>query len=290
MWSSRLFWKLFVVYAGLTLALTCGLLWAVARWQSDFVQAEADLQLRRAAVMLRDTLKDRFAYPEGERLQSLLADLAAESDVRYTVILADGTVTGDSDDDPQNMENHANRPEVREAVVKGVGTSRRYSSTVGKRMYYVAVPVYEGGEPIAFVRTAASLEDMSSRASGVYQLVWGVAIVFGLVAIVITYFLVGRMIQPLSELLECSRAVARGDYSHRVHIFSRDEFGMLALAFNHMQQKLASQVNNLEENSERLETVLGSMREGVLAVDKQQPAARCWASAPEKLPEGRSSR
>jgi two-component system, OmpR family, phosphate regulon sensor histidine kinase PhoR len=101
-------------------------------------------------------------------------------------------------------------------------------------------------------------------------LVSALAIVFGLVAIVITYFLVGRMIRPLSDLLECSRAIARGDYTHRVHVLSRDELGMLALAFNHMQQQLASQVSRLEENSERLETVLGSMREGVLAVDNQQ--------------------
>ena len=267
MWSSRLFWKLFVVYAGLTIALTVGLLWMVIRWEADYAEQETLARLRQEAQRLRE-----FVTREAEAadLQQRLQTINDDSSIRLTVIAEDGRVIADSQDNPGQMENHLHRPEIREAAVSGMGSSQRYSSTVDERLIYLALPLTIQNERRGFVRVATSLDTVHARMSEILRLALVVAIVFVLLAIAVTYFLVGRMMQPLSELLQCSQAIARGDYSRRVHIASRDELGMLAVAFNHMQQQLAHQMSRLEENSERLETVLGSMREGVLAVDNQQ--------------------
>lgn len=102
------------------------------------------------------------------------------------------------------------------------------------------------------------------------QGLWLVLIAGGLAAIVIAYAMVRRIVQPLTLLTEGAQAVAAGDDEHSVHVDSHDELGLVGAAFNHMQRKLNRRMGQLRENSERLATVLGSMVEGVLAVDAEQ--------------------
>ena len=65
---------------------------------------------------------------------------------RITIINKDGVVLGDSEEDPATMDNHADRPEVIEALSQGTGSSIRYSATLGYNMMYVAVPITSNGE------------------------------------------------------------------------------------------------------------------------------------------------
>lgn len=75
----------------------------------------------------------------------LEADSAATSvmkyfpdDVRVTLIGSDGTVTFDSESLAGEMENHLDRPEIKECLDKGEGTALRRSDTSGERYFYYA--------------------------------------------------------------------------------------------------------------------------------------------------------
>ena len=66
---------------------------------------------------------------------------------RVTLILFDGTVIGDSEFDPpalERLENHARRPEVRQAMQTGDGSSVRISPSAGDEELYAAVKVSMG--------------------------------------------------------------------------------------------------------------------------------------------------
>ncbi len=63
----------------------------------------------------------------------------AASGARITVIASDGRVLADSQSDAQTMENHANRPEILEALAKGNGRSIRHSVTIQRDLLYYAV-------------------------------------------------------------------------------------------------------------------------------------------------------
>lgn len=97
-----------------------------------------------------------------------------------------------------------------------------------------------------------------------------VAVISGLASVAVTYMVVGRIMRPLTQLTEGAQAIAAGDEEHPVYVESHDELGLLGAAFNHMQRKLHRRLEELRENSERLQTVLGSMVEGVIAVDAEQ--------------------
>ncbi|MDX1944266.1 MAG: ATP-binding protein [Pirellulaceae bacterium] len=91
----------------------------------------------------------------------------------------------------------------------------------------------------------------------------GVAIGAGGLA---TWYCVRRIIEPLSELTRHVRAASAKGEDSGAAINSPDELGVLSAAFNQMQRDLARRVDELQANSERMQTILGTMAEGVLAV------------------------
>src|SRR5438270_794625 len=79
-------------------------------------------------------------------LQLLVRRMGREVGARITIIDLGGRVLADSLHDPATMENHANRPEIRQALRTGMGESMRYSRTLGMDRLYVAVPIGSGAE------------------------------------------------------------------------------------------------------------------------------------------------
>jgi two-component system phosphate regulon sensor histidine kinase PhoR len=91
------------------------------------------------------------------------------------------------------------------------------------------------------------------------------------------WVVLGRVIGPLSNLTQAAEELARGRLSRRVEATSRDEIGTLARALNSMSDQFAQRIAELErqgreieENGERLRTVLTGMVEGVVAVDPSE--------------------
>ena len=66
------------------------------------------------------------------------------SNVRSTLILKDGQIAYDSDADASSMENHLERPEVKDAMKYGVGVSERFSDTLAEKKSYVARYLADG--------------------------------------------------------------------------------------------------------------------------------------------------
>ena len=77
----------------------------------------------------------------GTSLETGLADGVTG---RITVVDAVGNVLYDSYEDAAEMENHASRPEIAQAMKEGRGSASRYSTTYAKRSYYAAVRLDNG--------------------------------------------------------------------------------------------------------------------------------------------------
>ena len=76
-----------------------------------------------------------------------------------------------------------------------------------------------------------------------------------------------RVFAPLRDL---SAAARRLDQDSAYGLAASDELGILGSVLSRMERDLSQRVEQAQENSERLQTVLGSMIEGVLAVNNEQ--------------------
>jgi two-component system phosphate regulon sensor histidine kinase PhoR len=80
------------------------------------------------------------------------------------------------------------------------------------------------------------------------------------------WYSVRRIIEPLTELTRQAQAASTGTSDAALGVHGADELGVLTGAFDQMQRDLARRLELLQQNSQRLQAVLGSMAEGVLAV------------------------
>ncbi|HLE25733.1 MAG TPA: ATP-binding protein, partial [Thermodesulfobacteriota bacterium] len=189
-------------------------------------------------------------------------------EIRITVIDKDGVVIGDSEEDPARMENHAKRPEVIDAISKGSGKSLRYSTTVKKGMFYVALPVKDQTGGIkAVVRTALPLSFLEKVFSPVkFKIIY-----LGLILIAFALFLslasTRALTKSLDKTIKLSEEIAKGNFNVSIPISDKKgEIGKLNLALSTMAKKLDELFKQVSLEKTQLETVLSTMSEGVMVV------------------------
>jgi two-component system phosphate regulon sensor histidine kinase PhoR len=229
MFASRLFWKLFSAYTVLTVLSAAGFVLVVSQRQQFLLEAQHQRRLHDVAVVLADSLSGSFPEKPSEAWQHKLANLAKDTEARLSLIDPEGTVIADSDFDPLSMENHANRPEILQAGTGKVGLARRESPTLEIPMMYVAVPITADGQTHGFVRVAADMATIDAQSAALRTRLFLVAALVSLIAVLLTYLIVARIVQPLLTLTNAAQAIAQGEAMQTVDLPHRDEIGMLAM-------------------------------------------------------------
>ncbi len=101
------------------------------------------------------------------------------------------------------------------------------------------------------------------------------ALIAGLLSIGVSVFAARRISSPLRTLAETSRAIARGDFTQRIHLNSHTEIGELAQTFNVMSDELEHFVQDLRHAAdENRDLFLNSIQMLAGAVDEKDPYTR----------------
>ena len=86
MWTSRLFWKMFLLYGGLIFLIAATFPIALARWERANVIDQVRGQLVIAAEMIRSRVEPMLAAQDLEQLQSVTHQIARITEVRLTIV------------------------------------------------------------------------------------------------------------------------------------------------------------------------------------------------------------
>lgn len=253
--------------------------WLGARARDIYLDRLSD-ELHAQALIIADSVeRDQAIGADNAELQALISELSAKTGSRVTLIAPDGVVIADSDADPAAMENHAERPEVIEALRTGAGNAERNSRTLDEGFLYIAVTTETA--PGLVVRLAVPLDDVNGTVNSMQRAIWiaaGIAIVL---TIVISLFISSRIVGPLQALRQQARAVARGDLGVRVDPDTTLEVGDVGRAFNTMTRRLAASRVALERTQTRMEAVLSGLSDGVVLTDAGGVVLRMNAAAEE---------
>jgi two-component system phosphate regulon sensor histidine kinase PhoR len=162
------------------------------------------------------------------------------------------------------LENHAGRPEVRQALSSGMGSSIRYSATLHTNMLYVAAPFGEGG----MIRLALPLSEIEQGKQRLGKSLAAALAVAVVASLLFSYILSNFTSRNLRNLAAVASRIGRGELGTRIPVVTSDELGELARVMNEMAGRIEGQIEQLSSEKNRLDAILKGMGEGVMVTDQ----------------------
>jgi len=238
-------------------------------------------------ILIMGVLYEYFSQVQQEQLK-MQTNLAAQgvanegidffqdlhvSNYRITWIGEDGTVLYDSRTDTEEMENHLEREEVKEALSVGYGESRRYSATLLARSFYSAQKLPDG----TVLRLSVSQHSIVTLLFGMIQPICIVFVIAFILSIVLAIRVSAKIVKPLNEV-DLENPLSNEDY---------DELSPLLRRIDSQQKQLRRQKEELLQKENELNTIIGSMNEGMVLLNQKgkiismNPAAKRLLDAGE---------
>ncbi len=205
--------------------------------------------------MQEDQLKDELKLIAGatEQLgESYLNSLKSER-YRLTWVAADGTVRFDSHADIAVMENHADREEIKEALVSGTGSSTRRSFTLTEQTIYEATRLNDG----SVLRMSVSRATAFVLVLGMLPPIAGILVI----AIVLSLWLARRMakkvVEPLNRL-NLEKPMENKAYA---------ELSPLLYRIHTQHLEINHQMQILKQKQDEFDQITGNMKESLILLD-----------------------
>ncbi len=268
----NLFWKLGFAFFALLIAVLLPVdFYAERALRRDYERAGFEQLAAIARIALASPPPPSSLSPshseDSAALRGWVAKMAA-SNVRVTVIASDGQVLADSQSDPRTMENHAARPEIRDAFAKGDGQSIRGSADNNLLCYAVRLSV-AGGPPVV-LRFALPLQTVDQELWEFRRRLWLASVVMLLVTGIASLLISRSFSRRVERLQMFSRRVAEGDFRPLEADRSGDALEALAISFNETAARLDRTIRTLTEERNLSSAILGSMVEGVAVVNASE--------------------
>jgi len=277
----RFVWQLYPSYLLLIIIMFLLVGWYLTGELHRFHYRQTENDLRSRAQLVAQQLEGHLAVSEQSWLLPLVKRLGEKSGTRITVIMKDGRVLADSDEDAQKMENHSQRPEVLQAFSGQQGTSIRFSTTLGQSLMYVAIPAYAEGELLGSIRTALPVSAIDATLQGIYWRLLLAGVIIAVLLAPVCWWLSRRISRPLESMTDGAQQFSHGYLDIPLAVTGSEETRRLAEAMNQMAAKLAERIEQEVEQRSEIETVLGCMVEGIVAVDNDEQIIRLNRAAAE---------
>ena len=262
-----LFWQFFGAHILLLIAAVSFV--AFYMWQSSRTTyrrqwlRELEVQARLAAALLPDGDPAEI----GAAAEHFFERLGVTDAHRFTLILPDGRVIGDTETKASRMESHGDRPEVAEAIAKGCDTSQRYSYSLGQSMLYLALRIPEQGTLRAVIRVAVPAQIITRETRAARRVMGGMVAVVLTIALVLSYGSARRVIRPVANLRRGLIRIGRGELDYRLPTPSVPHLADLVRAINRTADRLQKHINALNNERSLRTLILANMTHGVIAID-----------------------
>lgn len=220
----------------------------LAFWFIFSQQAQDDL---RTSGTLLASAYDQDTAPSGEALSKIASD-----EYRITLISPEGNVLYESD--PQasedRMDNHKDRPEIREAFETGNGSSARESDTIGRVTYYYAVRLQNGD----VLRVSRQVDSVFSVFGGIIPILIVITIYVLLVCLVMASEMTKGIIKPIESMAKDPDAVAY------------DELVPFSNMIERQRREIEEQMGRIQQETDKINTIIANMEEGFVLLDGEK--------------------
>ncbi len=193
--------------------------------------------------------------------------VSSKTGLRVTLIAPSGVVIDDSymkKADIPTMDNHRNRPEVKDAIYKGEGYSLRLSATVGQKMFYYARKTRQN-----ILRIAYPFTYVNSLTKGFTRHIISLSLLLFFTIGLISAYLASRISIPVKRLNEITDRIE--ERKHHVHFprFKDPTMGRISDLIYRLYSLMRKEQKRLLQERERLDLILSVLDEAIIFLDGQ---------------------
>lgn len=185
-------------------------------------------------------------------------------DARYQ-ILATSDVNNQSIVGQRSMDDLVRKSITAEASQENISLDEE----AGNRIWFLATPITSKGEVIGTLYIEANIENVFSQMNEINRILAGGTAVALVITIILGVLIAQTITRPISDMRRQAQAMAKGNFSRKVRIYGNDEIGQLAIAFNHLTNRLQEAQSTTEAERRKLASVLTNMTDGVIATDRK---------------------
>ncbi len=271
--KKRLLWQLYPTYLFIIIISLVAVSIYSSRSFKEFFIEDTIVDLQARAKILESQIAHIMVTKEsdiGAKIDNICKLTGKNSQTRVTVILPSGKVIGDSDENPETMEDHSGRPEIVKAFKGKTGVNDRFSTTLNMHMMYVAIPLEKGRDLLGILRVSIPLSKIDNKLNTIMYSISFSGFLIAILAACLSFFVSRKIVKPIEQMKEGAKQFSEGKFEHKLYIPESEEIGELAESMNEMARQLDERINTVESQRNELEAVLSSMVEGVLAIDRNK--------------------
>jgi two-component system phosphate regulon sensor histidine kinase PhoR len=172
---------------------------------------------------------------------------------------------------------------VKEALTGRISRSSRYDAATGKRILMVAAPVGPLHQPTGIVRVTADTTDADADLARSQRWLLLGFLAWGAAALAVARAISSRLARPVADLSLAAARLADGNVGAAIPTADSVELATLAEAISGLREQLVERGLTIGRQGTQQEAVLGSMIEGVLAIDARQRVVGINQAAAELL-------
>ena len=148
-----------------------------------------------------------------------------------------------------------------------VADIRRFEFASGVILFAGAPVRNTAGRVVGGVILAQPVAQLRKLTGFLQMLLIMTAAVTVLLAVVMAMKMTQVLINPIRRLTQVARRISEGEYGARISLGTHDELGELGNTLNTLSARLSNVIERLREERDKLELIISSIGEGIIAVD-----------------------
>lgn len=251
--------QLFFSYVLLLSLAISGLVVVTSQFFYDHIQTNTVQRLLQHLTYLE-------YHSDPSDMTSLMRQLKQDHTLQFTIIASDGRVTYDSDQPIHTMDNHLDRPEIRQAKHAGWGTAHRYSTTRDASLVYVAKTM----KTHQIYRLALPIESISTQRYELIRALIPYAIIVFSGCLLLTIIMSRWISSPLKWTTTALKRINAREFDLRPPPLSIvKEINTLNHQIMAVSQGIRHVIQKISKEKEKKDIVLNNMLNGLVVVDDQ---------------------
>ncbi|QSX07820.1 HAMP domain-containing protein [Alkalibacter rhizosphaerae] len=214
---------------------------------------------------------------------ALSEDLSRINNTRVLLYDLEGFLIADSanleaPEDLQQLE------EVQIALELDTGKSVSVYKRADRRSsIYYAMPLFVGAEKLGAALLIQPMDYLDDLITQIVLLFSIASIVGFIIVFLVSHLLSVSIFKPIRKLVETTKELAAGDFDQQLVYDADDEIGNLTKNFNTMSQQIKDKLSQIENEKQKMTSIISSIGDGVIALDLDNKAFIINDSAREIL-------